>query len=98
MGERPVREIKLSDGKRIRLRGNFATTNPDALFHAAKRGMGILFASRQMLIEDINLGELIPILPGYTADHISVNAYYPALTYEHTRTQLFIKYLKNKLS
>ncbi|OCH22901.1 LysR family transcriptional regulator [Aliivibrio logei] len=97
-GERPVREIKLSDGKRIRLRGNFATTNPDALFHAAKRGMGILFASRQMLIEDINLGELIPILPGYTADHISVNAYYPALTYEHTRTQLFIKYLKNKLS
>ena len=51
-----------------------------------------------MLIEDINLGELIPILPGYTADHISVNAYYPALTYEHTRTQLFIKYLKNKLS
>ena len=97
-GERPVREIKLANGKRVTLRGNFATTNPEALFHAAKRGMGILLASKQMLIDDIDSGNLVSVLPEMTTDHISVNAYYPTLDYEHTRTQLFIRYLKNKLS
>ena len=97
-GERPVREIKLANGKRVTLRGNFATTNPEALFHAAKRGMGILLASKQMLIDDIDSGNLIAVLPEMTTDHILVNAYYPTLDYEHTRTQLFIRYLKSKLS
>ncbi|WP_028865438.1 LysR family transcriptional regulator [Psychromonas aquimarina] len=96
-GERPVREVKLSTGKRITLRGNFATTNPEALFYGAKCGMGILLASRRMLQDVIESGELVQVLPEITADHRSVCAYYPTLEYEHTRTQVFIKYLKEKL-
>ncbi|MUK37680.1 LysR family transcriptional regulator [Aliivibrio fischeri] len=97
-GERPIKEIKLANNKRVTLRGNFATTNPEALFHAAKRGMGILLTSQQMVIDDLQSGALVPILPEITTDHTKVNAYYPTLDYEHTRTQLFIKYLKTKLS
>ena len=36
-GERPQREVKLNNGKRIVLSGNLATTNPEALFYAAKK-------------------------------------------------------------
>jgi DNA-binding transcriptional LysR family regulator len=97
-GERPIREVKLSTGNRITLRGNFATTNPEALFYGAKYGMGILLASRKMLDDLIETGELVPVLPDITADHRSVHAYYPTLDYEHTRTQVFIKYLKEKLN
>lgn len=96
-GERPLREIKLSTGSRITLRGNFATTNPEALFYGAKYGMGIVLASRKILADVIESGELVPILPEISADHSSVCAYYPTLDYEHTRTQVFIKYLKEKL-
>ncbi|OXE29209.1 LysR family transcriptional regulator, partial [Vibrio parahaemolyticus] len=31
-GEKPAREIKTNRGKRMSLSGNFATTNPEALF------------------------------------------------------------------
>lgn len=96
-GEQPIREVKLATGKRIILRGNFATTNPEALFYGAKCGMGIILASRIIVEDEIDSGRLVQILPDITANHRSVYAYYPTLNYEHTRTQLFIKYLKEKL-
>ena len=96
-GERPIREVKLSTGKRLILRGNFATTNPEALFYGAKCGMGILLANRKMLTEEIESGELIQVLIEINAEQSSVYAYYPTLDFEHTRTQVFIKYLKEKL-
>ncbi|KXO10876.1 Transcriptional regulator [Moritella sp. JT01] len=96
-GERPIRDVKLSTGNRITLRGNFATTNPEALFYGAKCGMGILLASQKMLEDLIEEGELVQVLPDVTVDHGAVCAYYPTLDYEHTRTQLFIKYLKERI-
>ncbi|MGD8110890.1 LysR family transcriptional regulator [Vibrio sp. TRT 21S02] len=96
-GERTQREIKLSNGKRILLRGNFATTNPEALFYAAKSGMGILLTNDVMMREEIRLGSLKRILADVTADETTVYAYYPKLDYQHTRTKLFLDYLKQRL-
>ncbi|MEH6451569.1 MAG: LysR family transcriptional regulator [Psychromonas sp.] len=96
-GERPVREVKLSTGKRFILRGNFATTNPEALFYGAKCGMGILLANRRLISDEIESGELIQVLADINAEQSSVYAYFPTLDFEHTRTQVFIKYLKQKL-
>ncbi|MDW2255811.1 LysR family transcriptional regulator, partial [Vibrio sp. 1569] len=39
----------------------------------------------------------VPILPDVTADEATVYAYYPKLDYQHTRTQLFLDYLKSRL-
>lgn len=96
-GERTTREITISKGKRITLSGNFATTNPEALFHAAKNGMGILLTNQTMIKEELKLGTLVPILPGIKADEAMVYAYFPKLDYEHTRTKLFLDYLKLRL-
>lgn len=96
-GERTTREVTISKGKRITLSGNFATTNPEALFHAAKNGMGILLTNKTMIKEELKLGTLMPILPGIKADEAMVYAYYPKLDYEHTRTKLFLDYLKLRL-
>lgn len=81
----------------MRLTGNFSTTNPEALFHSAKRGMGIILSNQVMLQEEIERGELVRVLPNVTSDHTRVYAYYPKLDYEHTRTQLFVEYLKQRL-
>ena len=97
-GEYQQREIKLSKGKRIVLSGNFATTNPEALFYAAKSGMGILLTNDVMIKEDLKLGHLKRILPDITADEAIVYAYYPKLDYQNTRTQLFLDYLRSRLT
>lgn len=97
-GERPQREIKLSKGKRVHLSGNFATTNPEALFYAGKSGMGILLSNNVMLKEELKTGSLVRILPDVTADETTVYAYYPKLDYQHTRTKLFLDYLKQRLA
>ena len=80
------------------LSGNFATTNPEALFYAAKSGMGILLTNDVMIKEELRVGTLKRILPNITADEALVYAYYPKLDYQHTRTKLFLDYLKARLS
>ena len=96
-GERPQREITLSKNKRITLSGNFATTNPEAMFYAAKNSMGILVTNDFMIKDELNTGTLRRILPDITADEATVYAYYPKLDYQHTRTKLFLDYLKERL-
>lgn len=97
-GERTQREISLTNGKKLSLSGNFATTNPEALYYAAKSGMGILVSNDVMIKEELRLGTLQRILPTITADEAIVYAYYPKLDYQHTRTKLFLDYLKERLS
>lgn len=96
-GESPTREVKLNTGKRITLRGNFSTTNPEALFHGAKKGMGILLSNNVMIKEELKQGTLVPVLPDIYTDEATVYAYYPKLDYQHTRTTLFLNYLKERL-
>ncbi|KJY93759.1 LysR family transcriptional regulator [Vibrio neptunius] len=97
-GERPQREITLTNGKKIVLSGNLATTNPEALFYAAKNAMGILISNDVMIKDEIRSGTLKRILPRITADEATVYAYYPKLDYQHTRTKLFLDYLKQRLA
>ena len=96
-GERPQREYKISKTQRVMLSGNFATTNPEALFHAAKRGIGILLTNGTIIKEELKQGNLVRILPDVTADELMVYAYYPKLDYSHTLTTLFLEHLKERL-
>ena len=97
-GETIQREISLTSGEKLLLNGHFVTTNPEALFHAAKSGMGLLLSNDAMIIEDIKAGKLIRILPDITVDESTVYAYYPKLDYQHTRTKLFLDYLQTRLA
>ncbi|KOO10130.1 LysR family transcriptional regulator, partial [Vibrio xuii] len=78
--------------------GNFTTTNPEALFYAAKSGMGVLITNDFMIKDELKAGTLKRILPDITADEATVYAYYPKLDYQHTRTKLFLDYLKERLA
>ncbi|EOW9419112.1 LysR family transcriptional regulator [Vibrio cholerae] len=97
-GEQTFREVKTAQGKRLTLTGNFATTNPEALFYAGKAGMGIIVTGHIMIKEELKQGNLVRLLPDVTIDQATVYAYYPKLEYQHTRTQLFLDHLKQKLT
>ncbi|MCK6264020.1 LysR family transcriptional regulator [Vibrio sp. ZSDE26] len=96
-GDQPNREVTLSRNKRLHLSGNFSTTNPEALFYAGKSGMGVLLTNNFMIKEELNSGALVRVLPDITVDEGTLFAYYPKLEYQHTRTELFINYLRGKL-
>ncbi|ASI94749.1 LysR family transcriptional regulator [Vibrio rotiferianus] len=96
-GEKPSRDVKTIHGHRFTISGNFSTTNPEALFHGAKRGMGIILTNNVMIREELKQGNLVPVLPEITADEATVYAYYPKLDYQHTRTKLFLDYLRKRL-
>ncbi|MCJ2376262.1 LysR family transcriptional regulator [Vibrio sp. ZSDZ34] len=96
-GESPQREYKISRNRRLQLSGNFSTTNPEALFYAAKQGMGILISNDFMIKEEIKSGTLVRMLPEITAQEATVYAYYPKLDYEHTPTKLFLDHIKSRL-
>ncbi|WP_412497577.1 LysR family transcriptional regulator [Vibrio furnissii] len=97
-GEQTSREVKTNNHKRLTLSGNFATTNPEALFYAGKCGMGIVVSNHVMLKEELKQRTLVRILPDVTIDQATVFAYYPKLDYQHTRTHLFLNFLKEKLA
>ncbi|GAL11698.1 transcriptional regulator LysR family [Vibrio astriarenae] len=96
-GEKPEREYRVSNSKRITVSGNFSTTNPEALFYAGKSGMGIMIVSEFMIEPEVESGQLIRLLPDIMAEELTIYAYYPNLDREHTRTKLFIDYLKARL-
>ncbi|USD67171.1 LysR family transcriptional regulator [Vibrio sp. SCSIO 43136] len=97
-GEELERDIVLDDGRRITVGGNFVTTNPEALFYGAKAGMGVLVTDTMMIRDMLDNGDLVQILPQHSTEPIPVIAYYPKLDYEHTRTHLFLDYIKLRMS
>lgn len=59
--------------------------------------MGIIVTGHIMIKDELKQGTLVRILPDVTIDQTTVFAYYPKLEYQHTRTQLFLDHLKQKL-
>ncbi|EPA0985910.1 LysR family transcriptional regulator [Vibrio parahaemolyticus] len=96
-GESAYRDLKVSSDMRISLKANFATTNVEALFYAAKEGMGILMSNDVVLREELMNNRLKRILPNITLEKALMYAYYPKLDYQHTRTKLFLDFLKQRL-
>ncbi|MDN2480722.1 LysR family transcriptional regulator [Vibrio agarivorans] len=96
-GESPEREYRVSNNQRVMVSGNFSTTNPEALFYAGKSGMGIMIVSEFMIEQEVESGQLVRVLPDIMAEELTIYAYYPNLDREHTRTKLFIDYLKSRL-
>lgn len=78
--------------------GQFRHHQPEALFYAGKAGMGIIVTGHIMIKEELKQGNLVRLLPDVTIDQATVYAYYPKLEYQHTRTQLFLDHLKQKLA
>lgn len=83
-------------GIRLRLAGNFVSPNPEALVSAAVIGMGIIVGGPGMIQKELDQGLLVPVLPSLKQPRMSAYAYYPKLDYNHTKSKLFIDFIKQK--
>jgi len=79
----------------IKISGNFATNNSQALRKAALAGYGIVYVPRCSVYEDIQAGSLIPLLTNYKARSLGIYAVYPYTRHQSQKMRLLIEYIKN---
>ncbi|OOF26635.1 LysR family transcriptional regulator [Salinivibrio sp. IB872] len=90
-------ERVFEDGTRLQLSGNCVSPNPEALVSAAVIGMGIILGGAGTVQKELDQGLLVPVLPTLKQPRTSAYAYYPKLDYNHTKTKLFIDFIKQKV-
>lgn len=78
----------------VRIAGNFATNNSEALRKAALQGHGIVYIPRFSVYEDLISGELVPLFPDYTPRSLGIYAVYPYSKHQSPKLKLLIEYIK----
>lgn len=79
----------------IKISGNFATNNSQALRKAALAGYGIVYVPRCSVYEDIQQGSLVPLLTDYKARSLGIYAVYPYTRHQPQKIRLLIEHIKN---
>jgi len=79
----------------IKISGNFATNNSQALRKAALAGYGIVYVPRCSVYEDIQKGLLVPLLTQYKARSLGIYAVYPYTRHQPQKVRLLIEHIKN---
>jgi len=78
----------------VRIHGNLATNNAQALRKAALAGFGIVYVPKCCVYEDLQKGDLQAILTEYQPRQLGVYAIYPFTKYLPEKLRLLIAHLK----
>ena len=85
---------KAGNTKVIRISGNFAATNAQALRKAALAGFGIIYVPRCSVYEDMQQGRLVPILTDYQARSLGIYAIYPYTRHQPEKIKQLILHIR----
>jgi DNA-binding transcriptional LysR family regulator len=78
----------------IKISGNFATNNSQALRKAALGGYGIAYIPKCSVYEDLQKGDLVELLLDYQARSLGVYAVYPYTKHLPAKVKLLIEHIK----
>ncbi|PJI39450.1 LysR family transcriptional regulator [Ferrovibrio sp.] len=93
LNEWPFRK---ADGSiaRIPIRGNFRSSNGDAIFRMLLAGVGLCYAADFGIRQAVEDGRLVPVLTGHTADILRpIHVVYPARKHLAAKVRAFTDYL-----
>ena len=83
--ERRVHEVKVT--------GHAHANNGAMLAALAAAGVGVNLEPDFIVADDVRAGRLVPLLPGYTAPTIDINAAYPSRRHLSAKVRTFIDFL-----
>ncbi len=78
--------------------GNYYADNGEALISAAVAGVGLVYASQLLIKRHIQNKKLQLILPEYRSPDVNMYAYYPQSRYLPRKCEVFLKFLREKLT
>lgn len=81
----------------VQIRGQLCANNGEILKQAAIAGMGIVLLPDFELIDSLENGELVRILPDYSAQMVSVYAVYPSRQFLPEKTRVLVEFLIHAL-
>ena len=81
----------------VQIRGQLCANNGEILKQAAIAGMGIVLLPDFELIDSLETGELVRILPEYSAQTVSVYAVYPSRQFLPEKTRVLVEFLIHAL-
>lgn len=79
----------------VTIKGSFSTNNAQALRKAALAGCGIVYVPRCSVYEDLQSGDLIPLLENYKPRELGVYAVYPYTRHQPEKIKLLIEHIAN---
>lgn len=82
---------------RVQVRGQFCANNGEVLRQAAVAGMGIVLLPDFEVQEELLRGELVALLPEYSAPAVSVYAVYPSRQFLPEKTRALVDFLISEL-
>ncbi len=88
--------FRTADGsiERIAIRGNFRSSNGDAIFRMLLAGVGLCYAADFGIRQAIEEGRLVPVLTEHTADILRpIHVVYPARKHLAAKVRAFADYL-----
>jgi len=78
----------------VKISGNFAANNAQALRKAALAGYGIVYVPRCSVYQDMQQGKLVPVLTEYKARSLGIYAIYPYTRHQPEKIRLLIRHIK----
>lgn len=78
----------------IKISGNFATNNSQALRKSALAGSGIVYVPRCSVYQDLQQGTLVQLLEDYKARELGVYAVYPYTRHKPEKVRRLIEHIK----
>lgn len=85
--------------ERLPIRGNFRSSNGDAIFRLLMAGVGLCYAADFGIKKQIESGELVAVLTDHTADILRpIHVVYPARKHLAAKVRAFADYLTEQFS
>ena len=79
----------------VKISGNFATNNSQALRKAALAGYGIVYIPRCSVYDDMQRGDLVQLLPEFHGRQLGIYAVYPYTKHQSQKVRLLIEHIKD---
>lgn len=88
------------DGKKIQVKvePRFMLTSAEAIIASAREGLGLARAASVLCKNELDSGQLVRLLPGYTLDPVDIHAVYPAGRARSQKVRLFTAFLAEILA
>jgi DNA-binding transcriptional LysR family regulator len=77
----------------VRVRGNLQTNSSEAIRAAARSGLGVCYAPKWLVAEEINSGEVRTLLPEWRGKPFPIHAVYPAHRKQVAKIDAFVSHL-----
>lgn len=82
----------------VEVEPRFVMTSAEALIACAREGLGIARAAALMCRRELDAGELVPLMPGYSLAPVEVHAVFPAGRMPSQKVRLFTAHLERVLA